>query len=394
MNSPSASSDGDVWVGAQVSGRQAPVSGFKRGDLVRALAKYVKPDTALGVRLFAIDLVIIIASWALVLWADSWWLRIPAALLVGFKFGAVYTLSHDALHGNLTTAPRLNRLFATLGYLITFHNFRIRQYDHMLLGHHPHLNGPQHDAYRPLSPAEYRAAAWGRRLWERFLRAPLVLPFAVYGVAERWWGCEFFAPKAMPAQFKREARWLQVAVVGWIGALVALSWASAAGRGSSFSTELLLIFMLPVFVFQSLQSMVLYLQHTNPEIPWFAPGDPLMQRFGPESLTVHIKAPRAIGAGSHDILEHVAHHVIPAIPCYRLFEAQSELTRILGGQALQTHLFAVGRLAEVMGLCKLYDYQRHCWTDFSGRVTAYTRAAVLLAEQARAADPHAWPLAA
>ena len=372
----------EAWEGTQVSGRRLPVSGFARADLVRALLRFRRPDSAIGVRLLVIDVLIVAGAWALVLWADHLALRLAAGVLVGFKLAAVYTLAHDAVHGNLVGSARWNRVLGTFGYWLTFHNYRIRHYDHLLLGHHPHLCGPQHDAYRPMSPQQYAAASPLRRAWERFQRAPIVISFFAYGVAQRWWCVEFFPPAAMPPQHKAEARWLQAAVIGWIAALVALAWASARWRGGGFGMELAVVFGLPVFVFQTTQAMVLYVQHTHPDIPWFGPGDDLIDRFGPESLTVHIEAPRFIGAASHDIMEHPAHHVIPAIPCYRLHEAQTELYRILGTKALRTHVFALRRLGFIMRNCKLYDYERHCWTDFEGRVTSYTQAAALLNEDA------------
>ncbi len=370
----------EPWQGAQVAGRRHSISGFSRGELVRALAPFAKPDTAVGLRLLVVDLVILAVAWGGVLVADHLLVRLLCAALVGFKMGAMYTLAHDAVHSTLVVSPQLNRAISVFCYAFTFHNYRIRQYDHLLLGHHPHLCGPQHDAYRPMSPQDYAAAAPARRLWERFQRSPNGVSFFFYGVAERWWRCEFFPPQDMPAEHKAEARLLQAVVVGWLGALTAVAWWSASAQGRAFWLEWVLVLGVPVFVFQSLQAMVLYVQHTHPSVPWFGPGDTLRQRFGPESLTVHIQAPRIIGAGSHDILEHPAHHVIPAIPCYRLFEAQSKLNQILGDKALRTHLFALPRLAQVMRGCKLYDYERHCWTDFSGRVTAYTAAAALLPE--------------
>ena len=48
--------------------------------------------------------------------------------------------------------------------------------------------------------------------------------------------------------------------------------------------------------------------------------------------------------------------------------------------------------------CKLYDYQRHCWTDFDRRITAYAAAAALLprvdSSDKAAAARSAQPLAA
>ena len=123
----SSASTSEAWLGAQVAGRREPVSGFRRGDLVRALAKYAKPDTAVGLRLLAVDLLTLAVGWAVVLWADNLLVRALAAVLVAFKFGAMYTLAHDAVHGNLVVPPNLNRVISTFCHAFTLHNYRIRQ---------------------------------------------------------------------------------------------------------------------------------------------------------------------------------------------------------------------------------------------------------------------------
>jgi omega-6 fatty acid desaturase (delta-12 desaturase) len=379
-----AGSSGESREGAQVRGHVRSVSGCMRAELVRALARFCRIDTALGVRLLAVDLRMIAAGFALVLLADALWLRAQGSLLVGFKLGAVYALAHDAVHGNLVCGAALNRWIATFCYGLTFHNHRTRQCDHMLLGHHPNLNGPQHDAWRPLSPQEFAAASTTRRSSERALRSPVVVSFFACGVAERWWRAEFFPPAPMPAQHNAKARVLHAAAVAWMLGLVALGVASAQGRGSPLWLEVLLIFGLTTSMFQTLQAMVLCMQHTHLDVPWFGSGDALIERFGPESLTAHVLAPRIRCASTHDILEHPAHHVVPAIPCRRLHEAQAVLSRLLGARALRTQLFGLRRLAQVMGTCKLCDDERHRWPDFAGRPTAATQSAALLAERAPA----------
>jgi len=57
---------------------------------------------------------------------------------------------------------------------------------------------------------------------------------------------------------------------------------------------------------------------------------------------------------THDICEHPAHHVLPAIPCYRLRAAQQRLAELIGPRSLEVPL-AWGPLAEIMRRCKVYD---------------------------------------
>jgi acyl-lipid omega-6 desaturase (Delta-12 desaturase) len=340
-----------------------------RKELVSALAPFAVPDTRTGLRLFAIDLAVYMFGLALALFAtDTPW-RVFGSLLVGLKMGALYTLAHDAAHNSLTASRGLNKALGIVGYVASLHNYRLRLFDHLVLGHHPRLNGPQPDAYRPMSWQAYRDAPPWRRAWERATRAPHVLAFAPYGIVSRWLRAEVAPSAVMPAAARVQA-WAHgafvlayvVAIVGWLGY-------RNGGDPSALALDVLLVIGLPFYMMQSAQAAILFFQHTHPRIPWFGPGDPRIDSYGPELLTVHVRVPKLVGTLTHDLFEHPAHHIVPAIPCYRLRAAQARLNELVGESGIGVD-FSPGALFAVMRRCKVYDYERHLWLDFEGRPTS------------------------
>ena len=241
-------------------------------------------------------------------------------------------------------------------------------YDH-LLRHHPLVNGPQPDAYRPMSLAQYRACKPWRRAWERFIRSPNPLALMAYGALSRLLKSEVFPKKTMPAAVRREA-WLYAGLMGvYLCAFVALIGAASAGRFDLFVQNLFFALVLPFLAFQAWMAVVVYFQHTHPAVPWFAPGDERHRGFGAEQLSVHIDMPRAVSALLHHAYCHAAHHVCPSIPCYRLYDAQQRLDGLLQRKAVVVP-FRAGALLDVFRRCKLYDYEEHRWIDFEGTPTS------------------------
>ena len=347
----------------------APGEPVARRDFVQALAPFVTPDTRAGVLLFCADYAMFLIGMAMVLWLDNLGLRLLGSVVIGIKMAALYTLAHDALHNNLTASRGLNKFLSVLGYLSGFHNYKLRLYDHLVLGHHASLNGAQVDAYRPMSWQQYRAASPSRKAWERFTRCLHPLAFGPYCIVSRWLQREVVATPSMPAQVRAQAWPHTLLVASYLVALLAgLAW-RRDGDHWAFVGDALLAVMLPFFIFQSLTSLILYFQHTHPQIPWFAEGDAAQSRYGVDALTVHIQVPRALSSVTHYILEHPAHHVLPSIPCYRLWDAQRRLYELAPNQSIVVP-FSWSLLRDIMRRCQLYDYEQHRWLDFAGRPTA------------------------
>lgn len=339
-----------------------------RPELVRALLPYAGPDTRQGVLRFAADYALFVLGTALALLATQLALRVAGALLAGMKMSSLYAIAHDAAHNTLTASRRLNKVLGAVAYLTGFYNWRLRLHDH-LTRHHPMVNGPQPDAYRPLSLTQYRALPRWRRAWERFMRSPNPLAWMAYATTMRLMKSETFPTKAMPANVRREA-WayaaLMFAYAG--GAVGALAWWSAGDLGL-FAERVFFALVLPFLAFQTNQAIVVYFQHTDPRIPWFGPDDLRHLEHGAAQLSVHVDMPRWLSSLVHHMFCHAAHHVCPSIPCYRLYDAQRHLNTLLGDTAVVTP-FCAGALLDVFRRCKLYDYEQHRWLDFDGNATS------------------------
>jgi acyl-lipid omega-6 desaturase (Delta-12 desaturase) len=115
--------------------------------------------------------------------------------------------------------------------------------------------------------------------------------------------------------------------------------------------------------------MNVLLQHTHPAVKWYLSDDEARDSGGQETRTVHVQLPRWYGVLGHEIMEHPAHHINPAIPFYRLHSAQTRLNEVLGADAVRT-IFGRTSLRTVVRTCKLYDYDKHLWLDFEGLPTS------------------------
>jgi acyl-lipid omega-6 desaturase (Delta-12 desaturase) len=339
-----------------------------RRDLVRALLPFAVPETRKGVLRFCIDYALFLLGTGLALWSPHVLLRVAGAMLAGFKMSTLYAVAHDAAHNTLTASRNLNKAIGIVAYLTGFYNYRLRLHDH-LLRHHPLVNGPQPDAYRPMSLAEYRACKPWRRAWERFIRSPNPFALMAYGALSRLLKSEVFPKKTMPAAVRKEA-WLYAGLMGvYLCAFVGVIGLASGGRLQTFAQDLFFAMVLPFLAFQACMAVVVYFQHTHPAVPWFAPGDDRHQGFGAEQLSVHIDMPRALSSLLHHAYCHAAHHVCPSIPCYRLYDAQQRLAGLLGRDSAVVP-FRAGALLDVFRRCKLYDYEAHRWIDFDGNPTS------------------------
>jgi acyl-lipid omega-6 desaturase (Delta-12 desaturase) len=339
-----------------------------RGDLVKALLPFARPDTMKGLARFSGDYTLFLIGTAFALLSTNVAVRILGAVLAGMKMSSLYAIAHDAAHNTLTANKRLNKVLGSIAYLAGFYNYRLRLYDH-LMKHHPLVNGPQPDAYRPLSLAQYSAMSPRRQAWERFVRSPNPLAWCAYAMVARLMKSETFPKKTMPADVRREA-WayagLMFAYVG--GALAGLAWFSGFDA-ALFAKNVFFVGVLPFLAFQANQAVVVYFQHTDSRIPWFAEGDPRHLDHGAEQLSVHIAMPRAVSSLVHHMFCHAAHHVCPSIPCYRLYKAQHKLDELMEGRSVVVP-FRLGALLDVYRRCKLYDYEEHRWLDFHGNPTS------------------------
>jgi omega-6 fatty acid desaturase (delta-12 desaturase) len=144
---------------------------------------------------------------------------------------------------------------------------------------------------------------------------------------------------------------------------------------------LLLSWMIPFLSWNWFMGNVVYLHHTHPQIAWFAKEPPLAFAERQMLIATHVVFPAPIDWLLYSIMAQNAHHLKPAIPFYNLGQAQEKLENKYPSQVL-TYQWTPSEHLRITHLCKLYDFNRHCWTDFNGLPTAFTSLAPSSSNQA------------
>jgi len=342
--------------------------------LIAELRGYAKPNTAKGLKVFLIDFTLFWLSLAGVVLLPSLPLKIAASLFAGSRIGALIAIAHEAAHNALVVSRRLNWWIAVLSFAPGLFNYRLWLFDHHHL-HHAATNAALVNSYQPMTLAEYEAlSAWGR--WKiRFFRSGNPLSFGIYYITQRWWLVNFKPGSFLPARMQASARKHFFGLSLYAAASLAFFAFAAPQIGPvSAPVAILLGFFAPFFVGQSLFAVVLYIQHTHPDIPWIAAMDEgknpdLDAQIDAEHLSFHLFLPTWASAIAHHSLEHPVHHVMPLIPCYELRAAQARMNELMGSDAF-VEAFSAKRLLDTFRICKLYDYERRQWIGFDGVPTA------------------------
>lgn len=333
-------------------------------EIQTELRKYIRVDTVRGTSLYLADILLYAAFIYGVLVLPYLWMKIVASILAGVKISNLSVIAHDAAHNSLTKSRRLNKFIAITSFLPCFFNYRLWLHDHNNL-HHSRTNEKFPDSYTPFSKEEYDRLPKFRQWRERLYRKPSVLYFGLYYIVERWSKVKLCPTKYIPRNIHASA-WkhfflLACYAIVFLGILVSAPLYS----GTSVATALILGFVVPFYIFQSLYAAAVYVQHTHPGIPWFDKKPDRRTVGRQEFISVHLQCPGWINALVHHIFDHSAHHACPAIPCYQLGAAQARLNELLGKSAITARL-SLDELSRTMRTCKLYDYKNHCWLDFDG----------------------------
>jgi omega-6 fatty acid desaturase (delta-12 desaturase) len=304
--------------------------------------------------------------------ALPWWpARLLAALLDGWMIFILLCIGHDAAHGNVSRSARVNRLISRLAFLPSLTPYSVWVHTHNRL-HHGFTNLRGHDwAYTPFSREEFdRLPAWRRALERCYKTVP---GLALYYIIEIWWKHVFF----YPARGSRErARYAldRLLVVDFAAAQVGglLAWqflATPAGAAPSLAccACLLAAVVLPWLAFCWFIGLVSFLQHTHPNVRWYANKSEWSFYGGNVQGSVHVVFPWPLDCFMHVIMEHTAHHADSRVATARLREYQQQLEDAYADVVVER--FSLAYLRRMLATCQLYDYDNHRWLTFAGHPT-------------------------
>ena len=334
--------------------------------LAASLNSYAEANDAKAALIFGWHFALFLVSVIGAIMPESLALRFLCTTVAGIQISALFVIAHDCAHGAFFKKKGVNDIIGRLAMLPALHNFTMWRVVHNRW-HHATPNVRGLNSWSPMSPAEFHAAPSWRQLLERFYRTPAGFPF--YYMIERWLSYKLLPGPSIPKHLRpmawRDFVVILVFLIVWLTACASLGTAS----GRTVAASIGLGFAVPYLLWSLLMAKTVYLQHTSPVVPWFAHEREFAEQAGQQDVTMYVHMPRWYGFISNEIMEHTAHHIHPRIPLYNLRTAQQELEDQLGARLIQSTL-SPATFLRTLQVCKLYDYDRHCWCDFRGRVTA------------------------
>jgi acyl-lipid omega-6 desaturase (Delta-12 desaturase) len=328
-----------------------------------------RASTAAGLAFALADYLLFYGGAATAIVAPWWTLKVAGVLISGIAAAMLFALAHDAAHGSLAGSRFMNRLLATICFLPSWYPYTpwIRGHNHL---HHGWTNVAECDySWRPVSPADYRAMPRWRRAVEHVYRSWWGL--WLHSIVEIWW-----KHMAMPRESDR--RYLHAGHLAADRLLVAASlvahaavcwwlaprWSTLAG-GPALPPPAIVaaVVVLPWWIFHVMFSVVTFLHHTHPRVPWFRTKSESTFFSGQVQATVHVELPTWVELLLHNITVHGAHHVDPRIPFARLPQAQRRLESAFATDVI-VERWSLRSFISVTRSCKLYDYDAHAWHTF------------------------------
>ncbi|SFC30381.1 omega-6 fatty acid desaturase (delta-12 desaturase) [Polaromonas sp. OV174] len=328
-------------------------------------------NTWRALALLAMDYALLAALLAGVVWFDSVWLMLLCGLAAGFVVGRLFVIGHDGCHQSLTPHRKLNKWLGRIAFLPSLTAYSLWDVGHNAV-HHGFTNLKGVDfVWAPLTQDEFQALSPLGRLMQRIYRSGWGP--GVYYMVEIWWKKMMFPRHSSMGNTRRAVfTWDCLLVTGFAAAWIAALVAAALLTEQSVALLLVLGFVVPMLFWFNMMGFVIYGHHTHVKVSWHD-DRAAWQRAQPfVSTTVHLTFPLQIGAMIHHIMKHTAHHVDMSIPLYKLKAAQAKLEELLPGRIV-VQPFSWRWYFDTARACKLYDFRRHCWTDFAGRPTSEPR---------------------
>jgi omega-6 fatty acid desaturase (delta-12 desaturase) len=322
-----------------------------------------------GLRVFGVHFALYLATLVGAVAPLPLWLNLVFAGANGVFIALLFIIGHDGGHGSLVPGRNWNLWLSRIAFLPCVHAASLWRVTHNKR-HHARTNLKGVDGvWAPMSTQEYQNAHPLRRALERVYRGPAG-PLVYYYF--EFWIHRVLLPLAPEVRWdwKRHAPDSAFALAGFFLTLSAIALA-----GNLFVPErplwlvLLVGWAIPFAIWNYLMAFTIYLNHTHPQIAWFADEKSWQAHRGVQGDTASVLMPITIAPLYTKVMAHSVHHLQPGVPVYALPEAEAILKKTYAGMV--EYLLGVGSYRAITKTCKLFDFERMCWTDFHGNPTAW-----------------------
>jgi len=286
----------------------------------------------------------------------------------GICIAMLFIVGHDCCHGALVPGRRWNLWLGRFAFIPVIHSVSLWR-----LAHNQHHHGRTNlkgvdPVWAPMSPAEYAAASPARRWLERVYRSAFGPVIYYY--------CEIWIPlMLLPVSRSARVEWKRhlpdsIFVIAGFAATIGILcfFASVVAPQRPLWMIVLLGWVVPYASWNYLAAATVYLNHTHPDLPWFRDERSWSSYNGNVLGTMHVKMPIDIFPLYTDVMAHVAHHTNVRTPVYALPDEQKALKARFGAD-VKEYTLSVREYRRILSACKLFDFERMCWTDFSGVAT-------------------------
>jgi omega-6 fatty acid desaturase (delta-12 desaturase) len=319
-----------------------------------------------GGAIFALGAALFLLLFLGMLLLPSWLLRAAAIVAQLWAIGALFVIGHDACHGSLVRTGWLNRALGRAALLPAWHPYSSWVHARNTLHHGWTCFKWREPAFPPFTKAEFDRLPLWRRLLERWYRSP---PGVGFSYALDFYACRLLFPPAGQRRPSRRAFHLdQLAVAAFLAVQLLAARALAGMRSGDVippGVYAVVAVALPWGLWIWFMGFVSFIQHTHPRIAWYDREEEWSFYHVQLKSTAHVVFPWPVGGVLHNIMEHAAHHLDPAIPLYELPRSQRLLEQECPAHAVVIP-WTLAEYFRTCACCKLYDFRRHCWTDFNG----------------------------
>lgn len=305
---------------------------------------------------FGFDLTMFLLGMVLIFASSNLWLQLIGSLVSGIATATMFVWAHDAAHGAIFKSSRVAEWLGTLFMLPSLNIYRMWSYGHNKVHHGFNSFSPIDWIWRPLTSKQYHELSGFQRLLYRIERNFFTCAF--HYLRRVWWEGML---KFNPGKDKKQRQYYRN------GKIVSLLYAVVASAlGYQFAGGIMgvmTVVVIPFIVFNYFISMIVYLHHTHPEIPFFDMKDEWSHTVGALYCSTIIHCSKISRMMLHNIMTHIPHHIDIRIPFYNIPQAAQALKNEYG-EYFHEYQFKWSYVRNIFRQCKLYDFENKVWMTF------------------------------